>query len=107
MGSFYVMSFGNRVFLQVHSDIVPTADYELYFSQEINLFSASSVPPVLEVKRSFRNFPELFLLRPNAVSSGRLSKQRPGKIKKKKNKADDSPTWDTVLSIQLSTLNSR
>lgn len=80
--------------------------YELYFSQEIKpvfFLQAEFVLPVLEVKRSSRNYSKLFLLRSNTIPTERLSKQRAGKMQKN---ADDSLTWNIALSLGHSTLNS-
>jgi len=83
IGSFYIIFFGNRVFLQMHSKIVLRAGYVLQSrNQTVCFLQAEFVPPVLDVKRSFRNSPKLFLVRSNAISTHRLSKQRDGKTTK-------------------------
>lgn len=94
VGSFYVKVYGNRVFLQMHSKIVPKAEYDLYFNREINLFvfcklslsllflRSKELSFCIGKNRSFRDSPRLFLLSSNAIATDGLSKQRAGKIKK-------------------------
>lgn len=98
---------------------VPTHAFQdcldLYFNQEINLFvfcklslsllflRSKELSFCIGKNRSFRDSPRLFLLSSNAIATDRLSKQS---WQDKKN-ADDSPTWNTVLSTGHSMLNSR